>query len=353
MRDAAPASRKAQQYRPMPAFPKPKFAYDYDVQTEIDALRVHKRKRKVPARGSKRLLVATWNIANFGLQQRRDQDRRLIAEIVGWFDLVAVQEVRDNFADLEDVCRLLGGGWRMLFSDAGGNNERMAFLYDTRKVKLLEKVGEIAIPVSELRHIKLPGVAQTFQGFDRTPYLATFQVGQTSLCLVNVHLYFGSDTAAASMNRRALETFAVARWAAQRRASRFSFTREIVALGDFNMPKRAPTDPIFQALTRQGLELPAHTSEVGSNLASDKHYDQIAFFPGQTKDCFRQMGVFDFDAVVFKTLWEDPARSPADFRAYVRYYLSDHRPLWMELGVCVTPLGDFDHSARVLASARG
>lgn len=220
----------------------------------------------------------------------------------------------------------------MLFSDVAGNNERMAFLYDSRKVRLLEKVGEIAIPTSELRHIRLPGVATTFQGFDRNPYLAAFQVGQTSLLLVNVHLYFGSDTRR-HMQRRALETYAVARWAAKRRKSRFSFTREIIALGDFNMPRREAGDPIYAALTSRGLELPDHTSEVGSNLASDKHYDQIAFFPGATRDCFRQMGVFDFDTVVFKTLWDDPARSKADFRACVRYYLSDHRPLWMELGV--------------------
>src|SRR3712207_2990761 len=100
----------------MPAFPKPRFRYDYDVDTEISALRAHKRVRRIPRRGAGRTLVATWNIANFGLQQRRDTDRRLIAEMVSWFDLVAVQEVRDNFADLEDVCRLLGRGWRMLFS---------------------------------------------------------------------------------------------------------------------------------------------------------------------------------------------------------------------------------------------
>jgi hypothetical protein len=37
------------------------------------------------------------------------------------------------------------------------------------------------------------------------------------------------------MQRHALETYAVARWAALRRRSRFSFTREIVALGDFKI----------------------------------------------------------------------------------------------------------------------
>ena len=252
---------------------------------------------------------------------------------MSWFDVVAVQEVRDNFADLEDVLRMLGGTWRMLFSDIAGNDERMAFLYDSAKVTLLEKIGEISIPVSQLRFIKLPGITQKFDGFDRNPYLATFRAGQTSFLFVNVHLYYGSDSDKTDMARRALETFAVARWADLRRKSQFSFTREIVALGDFNMPKRDPADPIFKALTSKGLELPAHTSEVGSNLASDKHYDQIAFFPGATKDAFLQMGVFDFDMAVFRTLWEDPERSEADFRAYVRYYLSDHRPLWMELSL--------------------
>ena len=37
--------------------------------------------------------------------------------------------------------------------------------------------------------------------------------------------------------------------------------------------------------------------------------DQVAFFPGQTKTCFKQMGVFDLDDVVFRTLWEAPGLS--------------------------------------------
>jgi endonuclease/exonuclease/phosphatase family metal-dependent hydrolase len=318
----------------MPAFPKPKFQFNYTVAAEIAALRAHRTTRAIPAKSNGRLMVATWNIANFGLQQRRDEDKQLIAEIISWFDLIAVQEVRDNFADLEDVQRLLGGGYKLLFSDVAGNDERMAFIYDSSKVKLLEKIGEIGVPVSQLRHIKLKGIKQAFQGFDRNPYLATFQVSpNNSFLFVNVHLYFGSDKTPADIGRRALETFAVARWADLRRKSPFSFTREIVALGDFNMPKRDATDPVFQALTAKGLELPTHTSEVGSNLAADKHYDQIAFFPGKTKDCFRQLGVFDFDMAIFRTLWDDPNRSEADYRTYVRYYMSDHRPLWMELAI--------------------
>jgi hypothetical protein len=100
-----------------------------------------------PKRAKGRTLVATWNIANFGLQQRRAQDRHLIAEILSWFDIVAVQEVRSN----------------------------------SRKAKVLEEIGEIGVPPKDLPNVKLPGVTETFEGFDRNPYVATFQVGETTL----------------------------------------------------------------------------------------------------------------------------------------------------------------------------
>ena len=65
-------------------------------------------------------LVGTWNIANFGAQARREQDLRLIAEILSWWDVTAVQECRENFGDLYDVVRYLGPRYRVVMSDAGG-----------------------------------------------------------------------------------------------------------------------------------------------------------------------------------------------------------------------------------------
>lgn len=70
----------------MPPFPKPRSDFDYDLDAEIDALRQHKALRDVPARRDDRLLLGTWNIANFGVQHRREKDHKLIAEILGWFD---------------------------------------------------------------------------------------------------------------------------------------------------------------------------------------------------------------------------------------------------------------------------
>jgi hypothetical protein len=173
-----------------------------------------------------------------------------------------------------------------------------------------------------------------FEGFDRTPYIATFIAGKLSFQLVNVHLYYGTmKTAAekkASIERRALETFAVALWAHDRKQSAFSFTRDIIALGDFNMPKRDLADPIYKALTAKGLQLPQHSSVVGSNLEGDADYDQIAFFPAETQTDFTgNHGIFDYDKVVFPDLWNGGA-GKKNFEAYLRYYMSDHRPMWME-----------------------
>ena len=314
----------------MPIFPKPRFPYAFDVAGEVARLRAWKAHRKIPARSRTRLLVATWNIANFGAQAREERHLQLIAEIVSWFDVVAVQEVRDNYGDLARAVGFIGPRHRMIFSDAAGNNERMAFVYDTRKLSLLEEVGEIAFPVTRLNAIKLPGVPEPFKGFDRTPYITAFKSGSMTFGFVNVHLYFGSD-APADIRRRSLETFAVAKWAEARRRSKYSLARHVFAMGDFNMPKNAAGDPVFNALTRLGLELPDHSSGVGSNLAADKHYDQIAYFPAESKQLVDgATGIFDYDGAVFPDLWSNGANRK-NFEAYLRYYLSDHRPMWIQL----------------------
>jgi len=200
----------------VPPFPKPKFAYDYAPAAQVVALRGHKTVRGIPPRSATTLLLATWNLANFGQQERREKDKQLYAEILTWFDLVAVQEVK-----------------------------RMAFVYDSSKINLLENIGHIVIPPADFRFIKLPGVPGTFTGFDRNPYLGTFQAKLFTIQLACVHLFYGGEQPA-DLARRTLETFAVARWADLRQKSDLSFTRNVIALGDFNLPKAVPGDPIYK-----------------------------------------------------------------------------------------------------------
>lgn len=321
----------------MPVFEKPAFDYNYSLDTEIAAMRKRratKPGRAIPAKSNKSLLLATWNIANLGAQDRRDKDHALLAEIISWFDLVALQEVRNNRAGLEGLLKHLPASWATLYSDAAGNDERMVFVYDSKKVKARELVGEIAIAPSDLKNVKLAEAKiAKFNGFDRNPYIASFEAGNTVFCLVNVHLYYGKETNPASLERRALEAYAVARWCEKESKSKFALTPVIAALGDFNLPKIDPADPIFKALTKTGLELPPHSTQLGgSNLNDDHPYDQVAFFPtGAGAKFTGQAGVFDFDGSLFASLWDN--KTPAQFRSYVRYYVSDHRPLWAEFNV--------------------
>jgi hypothetical protein len=110
----------------LPPFPKPGFSYAYQLPAQLLALRSYrdtKPGRQIPPRAPDRLLVGTWNVANLGVQERRPQDYALIAEVVSWLELVAIQESNDNLRGIRGVQAQLPDYWRRLFSDAAGNNE--------------------------------------------------------------------------------------------------------------------------------------------------------------------------------------------------------------------------------------
>ena len=92
----------------------------------------------VPARAvSGTLLLATWNIREFDSAKYGDRCVECfyyIAEIINRFDLVAIQEVREDLRALDRVQEILGGWWKYIVTDVtagtAGNRERMAFMYD-------------------------------------------------------------------------------------------------------------------------------------------------------------------------------------------------------------------------------
>ena len=108
-RELAVVRRRLEACRKDTPFPKPRFAFEYQVEEEIEFLRRYldvEPGRQIPAKSANRLLVATWNIANLGLQQRRDDDYQLLAEVISWFDTVAIQEVGDSLSMVFEAFRL-------------------------------------------------------------------------------------------------------------------------------------------------------------------------------------------------------------------------------------------------------
>ncbi len=157
------------------------------------------------------------------------------------------------------------------------NDERMAFICDAGKVTLLEEIGEIALPPSQLGKVTLKSTpSPKLEGFDRNPYLASLQLGRDlAVQLVNLHLYVGADRLDAKLRRRAVGTAAVARRCDLRRKSSYSRAREIIALEDFTLPKDEMHggNVVSDAPTAKSRILPARASRVVTDIASGDQYD--------------------------------------------------------------------------------
>ena len=305
--------------------------FTYSLPTERQALLSTKILRNVPHKAANKLLAATWNLTNFGIQKRSNDDLALMAEVVSWFDLVAIQEVADDLAYLRKLMTNLPATYKVAISDIGGNDERAGFLYDSEKVERLELAAEVAVPPSDQRYIRMRGVSGAFKGFDRNPYVVAFRAGALEFTAVSVHLFFGSN-AYYDEDRRALEAYALARWADQRHKAPGAYSQNLLVMGDLNLPIRDESSSVYKALKAKRLILPQHSTTMGSNLPGDKHYDQVAFQAGGMQDSYTgNSGVFDFDHTPF---FADAWHTGQDyFNAAVKYHIADHRPLWTEFNI--------------------
>ncbi len=352
---------------PIP-FPRPVPPLSIRAASEIRALDKHFELRHVPVRKRNRLLLASWNIANLGIQRRTAGAKRVIAHILKRFDLVAVQEINDDFRQFVEIVRLMGPEYNFVMSDTAGNDERLTFVYNTKKVVPGNLFGEIALrpreyPKRDVRvHYRRGGEdrVQTFRNvrftpFDRNPFIGSFSCGAVDLVLANVHLYFGAFQNSSSEKnrmkyaRRVLEIFALARWANSRSSGSNAWDKDIVLLGDMNVPNMSDNEATINALQQfswtaielykdSGLAQTTSLTRIGgSNLGNDRTYDQIAFAPTALRDRVVSHGVFDFDAAVFASKWRFLAqrnthvRTVKEFNRYLRHYVSDHRPVWVEI----------------------
>lgn len=290
----------------------------------------------VPAKSYGNLLVGTWNVRGFdrvrpvwrsrkGESPIRDLSNvACIAEIVRRFDVVAVQEVRRSAAAFLAMMRALGSSWAYLVTDvtAGdpGNSERLAFVYDTTRVRPSGLASELVM-AAERAGIADGAMARQFA---RTPYAVSFERGPRRFTLVTLHVLYGKKPA-----DRVGELEDIAQWLAGWSASKDVWGENLLALGDFNIDRRG--DPLHRAFTSTGLRAPDALNFVPRTIFDDplakpdhtNFYDQIAWFPeGRTPMTipFVNAGMFDFtDGLV-----------PADTDQQLSARISDHFPLWCE-----------------------
>jgi hypothetical protein len=263
--------------------------------------------------------IATWNIREFGKKKRTTAAIHYIAEILGQFDLIGVVELRDNLSDLERVLEILGPYWSVVYSDmipdAGGNRERIAYVYDKRAVVFNGLAAEANPP-----RTKKGGEYLNEISWWRSPYLASFRAGNFDFIVLTVHIRWGKNE-----KERIKGLKLLADWVDAKNKEKYKEDKDIIVMGDFNIPSRESL--LFKAITKNGLVIPKSLakSTFGSNLDKNKRYDQILLYPIYPENFTDKGGILDFYKGNSKPLF--PGMNKRDFT----FQMSDHLPLWMQI----------------------
>jgi endonuclease/exonuclease/phosphatase family metal-dependent hydrolase len=318
--------------------------YPRPVVEDIARLRRRISASGLPAKTTDRnLLIATWNIRYFGglfdgWGENPDSPKRnlramaVIAEVVRCMDVVAIQEVKRETTALRTLVHgFLGPNWGLILSDVtagdAGNEERLAFVYDQRRVTPSGLAGEIVLPPT--------ADGEPEAQFARTPYIVGFQAGGDRFSLLTAHIKYGDVP-----EDRMPELLALADYIAGeiRDRARVVGAEEanLIVLGDFNIDERGD-NPLFQAFVSTGLFVPSQLQGLKTTYGTEpKYYDQIGWFMGDLELNFNERaGVVDFAAAVFQEL----------SLRQMSYRVSDHFPLWVEFII--------DRSAEQMAPALG
>jgi len=307
-----------------------------DVRADLAALRASLDLAIPPKTLDRNVLVATWNIRAFGRVTQQwttgpgDSPKRglshvlYLAEIVSRFDVVALQEVKRDLGGLRLLMQALGPEWGWILTDltrgSAGNQERIAFVFDLRRVKPSGLAAELVVPIEAETTLTEAGLKTQFA---RTPYAVSFESQGATFTLVTLHVIWGSNAA-----ERLPEIREIARWLADWGNGGDEFGENLMTLGDFNIDRQG--DPLYQAFVATGLTpAPEHVG-LPRTLFDDpikKHfYDQIAWFtgvggtPALTPPLAYEGlgGNFDFRPTLQKAL----------SNVELSWRISDHFPLW-------------------------
>ncbi len=280
-------------------------------------------------------LLASWNIRDFGGHRlnpspRGSEPLLYIAEIISVFDLVAIQEVNEDMTAFQRLMRLLGPNWDHIMTDQTGNMERLAYVFDRRKIRFRKLAAKVVLPGKNGKPV---------EQFNRSPFMVAFQAGWFHFNVCTVHIYYGS---ASNTKKRVREIAEIAKFFADRQKKD---GETYILLGDFNILD--PEDKTMKALTDGGFTVPKELQQKTA-LAGKHYYDQIALRTREGIVEIAKAGCFHWQEIVFRdndtdyksykpsmpTKTKGGKRAQTDIAAYRRWrtwQMSDHLPLWAEI----------------------
>jgi endonuclease/exonuclease/phosphatase family metal-dependent hydrolase len=308
---------------------------DYSILPVETVQDIARLRRRIAASGlpgkevDRNLIIATWNLRHFGdffpdwsenpsSPKRNLRAMAIIAEIVSRMDVVAIQEVKRELNCIMQLLEWLGPDWGLIVTDVTegdpGNSERLAFVYDRRRVTPSGLAGEIVLPASLL--------GSPVVQFARSPYLVSFRCGSEHFVLLTAHIKYGRVPEDRLEELRGLANYVAAEIRDRSRSSKIG-ENNLIVLGDFNIDERGE-NLLFQAFVSSGLQVPHQLENLQTTYGTKpKYYDQIAWFSGDMNLLLAAAGSIDFARDVFQ---EMSLRS-------MSYRVSDHIPLWAEFQI--------------------
>ena len=321
----------------------------------------HGIKANIPAKKvDQNLMLASWNIKNLGkIIQRTPESLFYMAEIMNAFDIIAIQELNSNISDFKKIVKILGSHWKYLFTDTTlgrrGNDERFAFIYDSRRVKHSGLAGELVVPDEFV-----PEDDPILRQLKRTPTFTGFQSGWKKFTLTSVHLHPGDKTNGPDNPRddeiRDEEVRLLLELLEKKREEGAFEDKNMILLGDTNIYQN--DHHIVNRITNAGFVECDSLIGQPTNTSLNQGYDRIFlnvddyFHLAQNSNNQQSGGVFRlFDYVYRDTTAEiapykdlmlaqkgDPSNLVDDdsFRDYFnstwkRNQMSDHLPVWIEI----------------------
>lgn len=310
-----------------------------EIQLELNNLNLD-LDAKIPAKKlDKNLLIATWNIRAFGdltkkwQSEEADTPKRdyhalmCIVEIINRFDVIALQEVKGNIRALRNALKLLGNNYSLILTDVNqgkvGNDERMAYIFDTRRVQMSGLACELVVPEEWQKSLGLEVMKEQFV---RSPYAVSFKSNEQTFILVTLHILYGKKSV-----DRINELKGIANWMADWAKDLNAYHQNLITLGDFNIDKRG--DLLNQTFIESGLFVPPslQSDQVTRSIFDEtKYYDQIAWFQnkkGLNNLTLKYNSGGNYDFLQF-CLINRPLT-----KLQKSWMLSDHYPLWVEFNL--------------------
>jgi len=243
--------------------------------------------------------IASFNIRDFGKTKSEKADvMRVLTDIVQQYDITAIQEVSDIKGEtipyFVAALNARGRSYSFVISPRVGKEsaaEQYAFVYNTKKI---EYTGKSFI------------WADSYNLFERDPFIAQFRSANFDFILVNVH----TRPTNAEKEVMALE------YVMQDADNYFADDKDVIVLGDFNADGDSFSEKITNGFRGPQYNWVIDDSQDTTVAKNSNTYDRIVFKKQFTQEDYAgKAGVFRFDS--FFGLTQQQAMT-----------ISDHYPVW-------------------------